>query len=237
MDVVYWIRGVEFAALARLSIASVRKVYPSARVYIYTDDAENTPAIEDTTRCALPPGRPAMVANLDAQLLHLNLADYGQQVLFLDADVLVKKPIEMSVGMDVLVTWRKSVGPGDGKDDVAALMPYNYGVVGAVVSVKTREAWTWMRAQVLNMSPTEQNWYGNQLAIAALVGAPPESGRGIKNVPIAWSLRDLGGAGVNVEQQPCETHNFTPQAEGEDVSDKFVLHFKGDRKHMMEAYA
>lgn len=233
-NVCYWIRGKEFADLALLSIASVAKVYPHAHVFVYTDDAENTPDIEGTIRCTLPPGRPAMVANLDAQLLHLNTAEYGTKVLFLDADVLVKKPMELGP-VDALVTWRHSAS-GEGKDSLAALMPYNYGVIGAVVNARTREAWTWMRAQVLNMSPAEQNWYGNQLAIAALVGCPPESGSEIKTVPISWSLRDLGQP-IVVQQHPCETHNFTPQAEGEDVTDKFVLHFKGDRKQMMSAYA
>lgn len=236
IDVVYWVRGEEFAELAKLSIASVRKVYPQATVYFYTDDGENTPHIEGTTRCVLPPGRPAMVANLDAQLLHLNTADYGRHVLFLDADVLVKKPIEIICAVDVLVTYRHSVS-GEGKDQLAALMPFNYGVVGAVVNAQTREAWTWMRAKVLDMSPTEQAWYGNQLALAALVGMPPESGSELKIIPICWSLRDLGGTSINVIQHPCSTHNFTPAAEGEDVSDKYVLHFKGNRKHMMDAYA
>jgi hypothetical protein len=233
-DIVYWLRGQEFVELAKLSIASVRKVYPTALVYVYTDDPENTPHIENTTRCELPSGRPAMVANLDAQLLHLNTGEYGSKVLFLDADVLLRKPIELGP-VDVLVTYRHSV-TGEGKDQLAALMPFNYGVVGAVVSAKTREAWTWMRAQVLNMSPTEQNWYGNQLALAALVGAPPESGSEVKTVPISWSLRDLGTP-ITVQQHPCETFNYTPQAEGEDVSGKFVLHFKGNRKQMMDAYA
>lgn len=234
-DVAYWIRGAEFAELAKLSIASVRKVYPHARVFIYTDDAENTPAIEGTTRCVLPPGRPSMVANLDAQLLHLNTADYGREVLFLDADVLVKKPVNMSAAVDVMVTWRRSV-TGEGQDSLAALMPINFGVIAALVNARTREAWTWLRAQVLNMGASEQAWYGNQLAMASLVGSPPESGSETKTVAIAWSLRDLGSPLV-VQQHPCETHNFTPQAEGEDVSDKYVLHFKGDRKHMMSAYA
>lgn len=235
MNIVYWVRGKEFSDLARLSIASVAKVYPHAHVFVYTDDEDNTPHIEGTIRCTLPAGRPAMVANLDAQLLHLNTSDYGTHVLFLDADVLVKKPIDLICAVDVFVTWRHSA-TGEGKDQLAALMPYNYGVVGAVVNAKTREAWTWMRAQVLNMGPSDQNWYGNQLAIAALVGAPPESGSEIKTVPISWSLRDLGTPLV-VQQHPCETHNFTPKAEGEDVSDKFVLHFKGNRKQMMTSYA
>lgn len=235
-DIVYWVRGAEYLEVARQSIISVRKVYPSAAIFIYTDEAENTLHIDGTIRCTLPPGRPAMVANLDAQLLHLNTAEYGRQVLFLDADTLVKKPVELGP-VDMMVTWRKSAGPQDVGGGLAQVMPYNFGVVGAVVSARTREAWMWMRAQVLNMSPDEQTWYGNQRALAALVGACPESGSETKTVPIVWSLRDLGGTSVTVQQHPCETHNFTPQAEGEDVSGKFVLHFKANRKQMMATYA
>lgn len=233
-DIVFWVRGAEFAQLAELSIASVRKVYPHAKVYVYTDDAENTPSIFGTTFCTLPPGRPAMVANLDAQLLHLNTADYGRQVLFLDADVLLRKPIDLGA-VDVLVTWRHSAS-GEGKDSLAALMPVNFGVIGAVVNSRTREAWTWLRAQVLNMGSSEQAWYGNQLAMASLVGSPPESGSETKVVQIAWSLRDIGTP-LAVRLEPCATHNYTPASEGEDIADKFALHFKGNRKHMMESYA
>src|SRR5690348_2048707 len=102
-----------------------------------------------------------MVANLDAQLSVLARADAGEPVLFLDVDVLVRKAIPL--GPDLTVTWRDAAKEGG----VAGLMPYNYGVVGVRASVRTYEAFLWMRAQVLQMSAQNQGWYGNQMALAA----------------------------------------------------------------------
>jgi hypothetical protein len=66
-SIVYWLRGAEHVAMAELSAESVRRVYPDARIYGYTDQPEVTPAMKGVTAWLTDArqGRPAMVANLE----------------------------------------------------------------------------------------------------------------------------------------------------------------------------
>jgi len=230
---VYWLRGEQFVDLARLSIASVRKIDPYARIHIWTDDPASTPKPKDVAYHTLEPGRPAMVANLDAQIAALNSIERGDRVLFLDADTLLRRPFPWNLHTDLYVTWRRDV---NGDREMATLQPYNYGVLGAHVNVRTIEAFLWLRARILQMNVRNQGWYGNQLALAELVGAAPESGEADKEVRIRWSLTDRGTA-LQVAQLPCEIFNYSPNAMDEDVSEKAILHLKGDRKDLMQHYA
>lgn len=221
MRVAYWVRGEEYQKLAELSIESVRRVYPNARIEIVTDDGT----------------RPAMVANLDAQLSVIARAAHDEPILFLDVDTLLRRVFPFNA--DLTVTWRDHVKHANGEqsEGIAALMPYNYGVVGVKASERIYEAFLWMRARVLEMGPRQQAWYGNQLALAALVGARPNEGHARKSVHIRWAMNDPGATVISIEQLPCEVWNYTPQAEGEDVSEKAIVHLKGNRKDLMAHYA
>lgn len=230
---VYWLRGEQFVDLARLSIASVRKVDPAAKVFVWTDEPSTTPRISGVTWQTLEPGRPAMVANLDAQIAALNYLQRGDQVLFLDADVLMRQRFPWSLVPDLYVTWRDRV---NGDDDMAKLQPYNYGVVGCHVRPQTIEAFYWLRARILAMNARNKAWYGNQLALAELVGKAPKEGQADKDIRIRWSLNDRGTF-MTVRQLPCQTFNYSPDSVDEDVSGKAILHMKGDRKDLMQHFA
>lgn len=238
MNIVYWIRGAEHAEFAKLSIASVLKVDPHAEVIVYTDTPEETPHIVGTQRRILSPGRPAMVANLDAQAHYMLTAEHYTHVLFLDTDILMREPFPFGTA-DLYVTWRDHVGFSNGEKvaGITELMPHNYGVVGAIVNPRTIEAFIWLRARILQMGPKYQNWYGNQLALTDLVGRRPESGTWKVNRRIRWSEADDTGTLLSVEQLPCDIYNYSPEAEGEDITAKAILHLKGGRKHLMQHYA
>lgn len=231
---VYWIRGADFSELAGLSIASVRRVDPQAHVHIWTDDPKNTPKPHGSDSYhSLPGGRPAMVANLDAQIAALNYCPRGERVLFLDADTLLLKPFEWSLFPKMFVTWRAEV---NGDREAAILQPYNYGVLGVWNGPEVLEAFYWMRARILQMNSRNQAWYGNQLALAELVGSPPQDGTADKEVRVKWSLNDEGSP-LTIRQLPCALFNYSPNAEGEDVSARRILHMKGGRKDLMKHYA
>lgn len=237
---VYWIRGAEFAELAKLSIASVKKVerfIVDRRIVVYTDEespawaADLAPHGSGVEVCRLEPGRPAMVANIDAQIAALTDAKRGERVLFLDADTLLRIPFPWDeAGIDLYTTWRDHV---NGDREMARYQPYNYGVVGAVANAATIEAFIWLRARVLQMSPDNQNWYGNQLALAALLGQPRSEAWTAR---IRWTLSDEGSP-LRVMPLPCDTWNFSPNAPDEDVSGKGILHMKGNRKDLMQHFA
>lgn len=238
LDVVYWIRGEEHAELARLSIASVRQVYAMARICVYSDDPGYMGLGMGELNTRLEPGEPAMVANLSAQILHLAHAEHGQCVLFLDADTLVRKAFPFDPGCDLFVTWRDHVGfsKGEKLTGFAELMPYNYGVLGVRACASALEAFLAMRARVRQLSPRYQLWYGNQLALADLVGAPPKAGTAEVTARIRWTPTDAGGP-LRVRQLPCEIWNYSPELEDEDVSGKGILHMKGGRKSLMQSYS
>lgn len=235
----YWIRGAEFAELAKLSIASVKTIerfIVDRRIVVYTDEA--SPAWESDLAPHgsgievryLRPGRPAMVANLDAQVDAISNAALGEKLLFLDADTLLRKAFPWEPHIDLYTTWRDHV---NGDREMARYQPYNYGVVGAVANAATIEAFIWLRARVLQMSPDNQNWYGNQLALASLLGQPrsePWTAR------IRWTLSDEGSP-LRVMPLPCDTWNFSPNSADEDVSGKGILHMKGSRKDLMQHFA
>lgn len=227
LNVIYWVRGAAYYELAQMSIASVERVHPKAGHRVYTDD----PGLSGTVRRLPRQGRPAMLANLDAQVLALQTLPLYSRFLFLDADVLLAKPLD--VDYHLTVTWRdKIIGP-DGQSMPADAMPYNYGVMGGIVCPETIEVFTWIRQRIEVMSRKLQNWYGNQAAMAELLG--PAS-TGLHHKLIRASLDDPG-IPFDVHMLPCDTHNYTPQAIDEDISDKVAIHLKGDRKDMVYHYA
>lgn len=233
----YWVRGREFAELAALSIASIKRLerfMVDRRFVVITDsfatfaecqglfDKDVAFIQHDLT------GRPAMVANLDAQISCLMATPMGERVLFLDADTIMLQPFSWT-DADLHVTWRSDV---NGDKDMAKQQPYNYGVLGVNVTPASIEAFIWMRARILRMNPERQRWYGNQLALADLLGQP--GGNAEKR--IRWTLDDQGTP-LTVSELPCDLWNYSPSTADEDVSGKGILHFKGGRKDLIEAYS
>ena len=209
----YWTRGGDFAAMARKSAESVKRVDPDAKIHYVTDDGK----------------RPAMVANLDAQLYVLGWADRGERVLFLDADTLLLKPFPWDLQADIYTTWRDHV---NGDREFAMQQPYNYGVLGCIVRPQTIEAFVWMRSRILQMTKANQAWYGNQLALAELAGLPADR----KDVRIRWALGDTGTP-LALRCLPCDVWNYSPDSPDEDISGKGIVHLKGNRKDLFDHYA
>lgn len=233
-ELVYFVRGQKHRELLELSIASVRKVYSRTdKVFVYTDDPTLEPLGDLFT--VLPAGRQMMVANLDAQLHHVLRTRASTEVLFLDCDVLLRQRFPFTVNAELYPTWRdhESIDEkGEKVVGVAAKMPYNYGVLGAVVTPATKEAFCWLRARILLMADDHRDWFGNQFALYDLCGHPTSS----PTRKIRWSLDDPGATTIELCRLPCETWNYSPEKAGEDVTAKGILHFKGGRKDLMEAY-
>lgn len=227
----YWVRGREFADLAALSIASIKRFdrfIVDRRFMVITDEGSpdwTVPAGVELHR--LGPGRPAMVANLDAQIYALANTPYGERVLFLDSDTICLKPFPWT-NADLHVTYRTEV---NGNPALAKEQPYNYGVLGVNVTQSSVEAFYWLRSRILRMSPDRQAWYGNQLALADLLGQP----NGGQNRRVRWTFEDHGSV-LSVCELPCSEWNYSPDSADEDVSGKGILHFKGGRKDLIEAY-
>lgn len=220
IDVVYWMRGTSHKDLVVLSANSVAKVYGTDAVTHMIHDRET---------------EPKMLANVRAQLQYLMRVPFGSTVLFLDADTLITQRLP-EFKEDLLVTWRDKVNGEESQ--ITALMPYNYGVVMVHVCPRIIEAWMWMYQRICRMADSYQDWYGNQLALSELVGAPVKSGQKSGTSAIRWAYEGRSTPEtISVLQLPCEQYNYTPESLEEDVSDKYVLHFKGERKDLMRQYA
>lgn len=241
---VWWIRGALHAELAAMSIQSVQRVDPFAaerRLTVVTDDADQGASWRHLLpnegrgiqQLCLQSGRPAMVANLDAQIAALALGTPGDKFLFLDADTLLARafwaPDCAMASHDIYVTFRDAV---NGDPEFAKQQPYNYGVIGAVHNETTLETFHWLRARILRMCQRYQDWYGNQLALAELIGLPAPT----KMIRLSWGLADSGHM-LHAICLPCERWNYSPDAEGEDMDERNVIHLKGGRKDLMTHYA
>lgn len=239
MNVYAWfVRGEEHAAMCNTSIAAVRKADPEARCIVVTDEIEKKWTC-DALLLTCDPGQPIMLANLDAQISALSYAwsHKASQITFLDTDVLLLKPFSY-YGV-VNFTWRDSVGKdddGETVEGIAARMPYNYGVITATPSLSSLECFIWIRERIRSMHKNHQQWYGNQLAVVELAGARPTEGSAMVVRRIPWGLTSHGRQ-LTVGMLPCTTYNYTPQRPGEDVSEKYALHFKGKRRPLMATYA
>ncbi len=235
----WFVRGAAHAAMCRTSIESVKKADPGAQCIVVTDEANPPWQIPDVLLLNIDPGMPIMLANLEAQIQALSWAWTGnyERITFLDTDTLLLKPL-LAFG-DIAFTWRAYVGVGEEGEKVegiAVRMPYNYGVIVARPCLKSFEAFIWLRERIRAMHSQNQQWYGNQLAAAELAGPRPESGGGIDQRCLPWKITNHGKT-IQVGKLPCEQYNYTPQKPGEDVTEKYVLHFKGGKRDLMSIYA
>lgn len=127
--------------------------------------------------------------------------------LILDTDAIVQRDVSgvFKRQFDVALTRRRSPILDPSGVDVTKAMPYNSGVMFC------RNPEFWARcAEVCHSLPEDQRvWWGDQLAIAAVA---PE-----------FNTLDL----------PCGEFNYTPGRISEDVSNRAIVHYKGNRKAWM----
>jgi len=237
----WFVRGEAHAAMCRTSVESVKRNDPGALCMVVTDEMYPKWTVPDTLPIHVDPGMPIMLANLEAQVSALAEAwtRNFERITFLDTDTLLLKPI--ACFGDVAFTWRDSIGlddDGEKVEGIATRMPYNYGVIVAKPGIRAFEAFIWMRERIRGMHAAHKDWYGNQLAAVELAGPRPknECGGQLDLRTIPWRLTSSGKQ-LHIGKLPCERFNWTPQGIGEDIADKYVLHFKGAKRALMSVYA
>ena len=245
MKYIYFVRGEMHAAMAQVSIASLAKADPASNPVVMTDDLS---VLENPGLCKVAQvrwlegerGRPMMLVNLDAQCAAIASLERGEPAVLLDTDTIVLQMLPLEVSDNLVVTWRDRIGTdAEGKPQVgiAQSMPYNYGVIGVRGGYKTLQAFMWMRERIRTMSPGLQQWYGNQVALAALCGPRPESGTVTDLRAIPWTLTSHGDT-VAIRKVEGSRYNYTPQQVGERIHGmRSILHFKGKKRGLMKVYA
>jgi hypothetical protein len=189
--------------VARIMVASCRRTMPGVAVKMITD--LTTPAIEGVDE----------VLRKRREGWHWIpwLTDFCAQlrgnVLYLDTDIVVQKDLRVlfNVPCDALFTNR-----GD-KIFQGRNMPFLFGVV----AYRTPEFWLEVRDRVMAMpEQLDWNWWGSQVAVWEMF-VEQQQGRD------KWKIACVDK----------EVYNYTPKNPMDRPADKWVLHFKGDRKQWM----
>lgn len=190
--------------IPEIMVASVRAAMSNARIVQMTDfETQKIMGVDEVIR-----------KHWDQRLLMpyrlLHLKDFpAADAIFLDADVVVQKDLShlFQDEFDVALTYRDETDPSLRKSPEAyRTMPFNSGVMLARAS--GRDFWAEAHGVCLAMPEDQQSWFGDQLAI--------------KEVAARTSL--------SIMQYPCALFNYSPSRWDENLSDKFVIHYKGQRR-------
>ncbi|MBL8752514.1 MAG: hypothetical protein JNK15_04360 [Planctomycetes bacterium] len=167
-----------------------------------------------------------MLSRSLAQLACVEANDFARPLVLLDSDILMNGSLQplFAEDFDVALTWRFN-----------KTMPINGGLI-VLHNHRPDVARAFYRRflqcyQERHAVGDNAGWYGDQLALQELVGLDWKQAAAQPRIE-----RD----GVRIRLLPCDTWNFSPDnqlaAIGNGLPDKLVLHFKGQRKRLMEPF-
>src|SRR5262245_60017846 len=190
-------------------VASVRQTMPQAKIVQMTDYATKpVHGVHEVIRKRWDGKR-----LMPYRLMHIEEFQAANAV-FLDADVVVRKDLTgvFDDEFDVALTRRDATDPSL-SPDVREAMPFNAGVMFSKAS--GRQFWSAAHAAVRAMPEEHQVWWGDQMAV--------------KKAAEETSLK--------VAEYPCALYNYTPTSPDEDLSERYVVHYKGrERKQCLLAH-
>ncbi len=143
---------------------------------------------------------------MEYRLRHLSMLPEGEW-LSVDTDMVIQHDLSkvFAFPFDVAVTQRDGPIWDTNGNDIVKYMPYNAGVVWW----RNAQFWKDAHAWILQQPDAIKRWYGDQLALHVLV---PK---------------------YNALKLHCDNFNYSPRRADEDVSGRFVVHYKGERKGWM----
>lgn len=140
---------------------------------------------------------------MEYRLRHLAALPAGDTII-LDTDVVIQNDIGkvFAFDFDLALTVRDKPILDPNGVDLAQVMPYNTGVMFS----RSKQFWAECRQWLVRQSQQALDWYGDQMAVAALAGR------------------------YKVLKLHCDNFNYSPETEEEDVSMRYVVHYKGERR-------
>ena len=143
---------------------------------------------------------------MEYRLRHLAKLPEGEW-LSVDTDMVIQHDLSkvFAFPFDVAVTQRDGPIWDTNGNDIVKYMPYNAGVVWW----RNPQFWRDAHAWILQQPDAIKRWYGDQLALHAIVPR------------------------YNALKLHCDNFNYSPHRADEDVSRRFVVHYKGARKGWM----
>ena len=194
----------EIETAALLMIASVKEVMPDAHFVQFTNMTSPVlPYMSEVVR-----KEPQQLGFMEARIDHF--ASYPhEQMLFLDPDIIMQKDVwdVFDTKFDVALTDRGGKPVMMGDKDISIAMPHNTGVMFSVGNA----FWRRVSVEMKKMSRDDKDWFGDQIAVGRVVKAK------------IFDVKVLDGS----------MYNYTPLSKEEDVSEKYIVHYKGKRKAWM----
>jgi hypothetical protein len=214
-----------YRGLLTILFRSVELFHPAARTVVLTDERTplaSLPVNATVVRCPVDRDR-IMHSRLLAQIDYLRHQAGNSAVVFLDPDIIVNADLTplLAEDFDIALTYRD-----------LPQMPINDGVI--VLNAGRRRGGLRFLERVRSIydrhCADDPYWFGSQRAYIAALGKKFAHRRS--------DIIDVRRSRVRL--LPCEQWNFSPgheeQAMAADLRDKYVLHFKGERKWMMPLY-
>lgn len=217
----------QYLNMIDLMFRSARIFHPACDQTVISNRQTNLSIPKSEFKVFYTEARPTsmMLDRTKAQTDFLESYGFDKPVAFIDSDILLNGNLGslfQSRDFDIALTFRES------KD-----MPINGGLI-LVNNQRPDRAKKFFRdfyKTYVDKFSAEESWYGDQLAIIELIGK--------ENF---YNRKDdlIEANGLKILLLPCETYNFSPRASNNAVADglpgKFVIHFKGQRKFLMQIF-
>ena len=219
-------KHAEYMSMIDMMFTSAGFFHSQCVFTVLTDQVTNfngSRKISRLIRNSMDPSR-LMLERTKSQLKYIISNDFSRPIVVLDSDILINRSLlpVISDDYDVALTWRAS-----------KRMPINGGflILNNARPEVTKKFFERFASIYEDKYLDASDWFGDQLALRDCVGL------GLSK----YSSRIVvDNEGCRIRLLPCETHNFSPDNQfsqiGTPLPDKFVLHFKGERKRLMKPF-
>jgi len=204
--------------LAEKMILSVRAAMPDARIVQLSDPAtQPVKGIDELFHADIDVGN-MMFSR------HWMYAAYIEQtrcdVVFIDTDIVIQKDLKTVFGQwDIGLTWRQ-----EEKDDIlTTTMPFNGGILFSRPTQGSRHFWRATLAIYERMPGLLKKWYGDQLCMSIY----------LRKEYTSRDSEELVKDHIKIRLLPCDIYNYTPGQQNEDLQEKYIVHYKGNKKGWM----
>lgn len=226
--------AIDYGAVLVQSFESARLRAPAARRILLTDEHTRVPealGAHEVMRFPMDPAR-VMYERMRVQEAFLRERPAGRATVLMDSDVVVNAEPSVVFGedFDIGFTWRSGFPDAPFNGGMIFVAPGGGGLAFFRKAFATYEAMA-SDPGLARLYPRDlRAWWGDQFAHAAVVGYRAFGERTTEAVTVD---------GIKVRFFPCETHNFTLEAQAyapEELRRRFFIHFKGNRKALQAQY-
>lgn len=216
-----------YVEMIDMMFQSARKFHPGSSCTVLTDKTTRLETLSlQYSRINYTVRRAKMMFDrMVAQFEFVQAYDFSLPILLVDSDILINSPLDpvFQHDFDIGLTWRHDFK-----------MPINGGII--ILNNRRPDAirrFFSLYHEIYSKKYADHaDWYGDQYALRDCIGMTAEE--------MASHHGMIEVQGCRILLLPCEQYNFSPNNSVSTIAsrymDKFVLHFKGERKLLMKLY-